>query len=262
MWHFNMNMLVLGAVLMMVQSAQADWRPSKAEMAALPPYCAVRFDGSPTEYKIWKTTMGGDFVHVHHYCAGLNFVNRARGMTSANKDRLGTLSAAVRNFDYILTHTHPGFSLRPEAMMNRGIALSMLPQKQGEAIGNLHKAIEMNPKLPHAYLTLADMYDKLKNYSKALETAAEGLRHNPDTRSLQRRYTELGGKLPYPAPIEPALVEAQAAIPDEVAVPTHSPTSPAESTVSMPATEIPAADPIVPPKIGSPQNPYCRFCPD
>lgn len=259
MRHFKKNMLVLGAGLAMVQSAAADWAPSKAEMATLPAYCAARFDERSAAFQTWKSTMGGDFIHVHHYCAGLNFVNRARGMASA-KDRRGVLGAAVRNFDYILTHTQPDFYLRAEALMNRGIAMSMM-QKPGEAVGNLHQAIEMNPRLPRAYMTLADLYDRQKNRSKALETVTAGLRHNPDAKSLQRRYTELGGKLPYPVPVEPASAEAAAAKPDEPATPAPA----AEPAAAAPVAEtpaVPAAEPAAAPKIGSPTNPYCRFCPD
>lgn len=243
--------LILGlAGFALAQPAVADWKPSPAEMAMLPPYCAARFDERSEAFKSWKSSMGQDFIHVHHYCAGLNFVNRARGMASSDKDRRGTLEAALRNFDYMLAHTHPDFSLRPEILMNRGIALSMM-NRMGEAVGNLLQSIEADPNQPRAYLTLADMYDKQRNRVKALETVTEGLRHNPDTKSLQRRYTELGGKLPYPEPVGPAPAAAQVDKPGE---------TPASDTDSTPPA--PAAGPETPPKIGSPTNPYCRFCPD
>ncbi|MHB1094097.1 tetratricopeptide repeat protein [Thiobacillus sp.] len=252
--------LMLGlAGLVMTLPAAAEWKPSPAEMATLPSYCAARFDEKSAAFKTWRDSMGSDFMHVHHYCAGLNFVNRARGMGSSNKDRRGTLEAALRNFDYMLAHTHPDFSLRPEILMNRGIALSMM-NRTGEAVGDLMKAIEADPKQPRAYMTLADLYSKQKNRAKALETVTEGLRHNPDTKSLQRRYTELGGKLPYPPPVEPAPVAVQVntdAIPAAEPGSTPSPVEPADSAPTSPA-ETAAA----PPKIGSPTNPYCRFCPD
>jgi len=246
--------LMLGlAGFALIQPAAADWKPSPAEMAMLPPYCAARFDEQSEAFKTWRSTMGQDFIHVHHYCAGLNFVNRALGMVSSDKGRQGTLEAALRNFDYMLTNTHPDFYLRPEILMNRGIALSMM-NRTGEAIGDLLKSIEANPDQPRAYLTLAEMYEKQKNRAKALETVTEGLRHNPDIKSLQRRYTELGGKLPYPEPIRPAPVAAQTDKPGDV--PGDAPAAAA----GAPATSTGDAD--APPKIGSPTNPYCRFCPD
>lgn len=256
--------LVVAWLAMMVQAppATAGWGPNAAEMAALPPYCAARFEEGSDAFKSWKAQMGGDFLHVHHYCAGLNMLNRARGSAaSGNKDMLG---AVVREFDYVLTHAESGFYLRPEILMNRGLALSML-NRHGEAVGNLQKAIELDPKQPRAYAALADLYDRQKNRSLALETVTAGLRHNPEAKSLQRRYTELGGKLPFPAPLPPVqaeparLVEPQAVKPAEpVASASASPADPAAASPAAPA----AAEPVAAPKIGSPKNPYCRFCPD
>src|SRR5574340_566471 len=104
------------AMLLPAPLAMAGWAPTQIEMATLPAYCAVKFDEAnhPESAEMWRSTMGrGNFVHIHHYCAGLNFVNRARGMTSANKGRQGTLEGALRNFDYVLDHTQPDFYLRP-----------------------------------------------------------------------------------------------------------------------------------------------------
>jgi len=243
--------LMLGlACLALTGPAGAAWKPSPAEMTMLPSYCAARFDEHSEAFKTWRSSMGPDFMHVHHYCAALNFVNRARGMVSSDQNRQGTLGAALRDFDYTLSHIHPDFYLRPEILMNRGIALSMM-NRTGEAVGDLLKSIEANPGQPRAFLALAEIYEKQKNRDKALETVTDGLRHNPGIKSLQRRYTALGGKLPYPAPVAPpSAAEAQAAQPDEAAA-------------SSGATEPSAAEPVeTPPKIGSPTNPYCRFCPD
>lgn len=247
-------MLAFALLALTLPAAAEEWKPSPAEMAMLPSYCTARFDEKSEAFKSWKASMGPDFIHVHHYCAGLNFVNRARGMASG-KAQQGELGSALLNFNYMLAHTQPDFSLRPEILMNRGIALSMM-NRMGEAIGDLLKSIEADPNQPRAYLTLADMYDKQRNRAKALGTVTEGLRHNPDTKSLQRRYTELGGKLPYPKPVGPAPVASQADKPGEM------PASDTDSTPPARTPAAPAAEPETPPQIGSPTNPYCRFCPD
>lgn len=241
------------ALLLPVASVMADGAPSQAEIAALPAYCAAKLvEGTnPEPAKIWRSSMGGDFIHMHHYCFGLNFLNRAR--RSFSSENSGTLAAAVREFDYMLSNCSPGFSLRPEILLNRGIALSMM-KRNGEAVGNLLKSIEMDPKQPRAYMVLADLYDKQKNRGKALETVTAGLRHNPSTKSLQRRYTELGGKLPYPEPVQSASVTGPEAQPD---------VTPATGMTPLVTPVVaPAEEPVAAPKIGSPKNPYCRFCPD
>lgn len=252
------------AALFALPAAQASWAPTATEMAALPAYCAARFNEGSDAFKTWRATMGGDFIHVHHYCAGINFINRSYGMQG--KDRQGTLGAAVQQFDYMLRHTSPDFHMRAEFLMNRGVALSLL-KKTGEAVANLNQAVEKNPELPRAWMTLADLYEAQKQRAKALETVTEGLRHNPGTRSLQRRYTELGGKLPYPEPIKPEPIKpepTQAATPPETAAPPAA-VEPA-ATTAQPAEATPVQTTQTPetaaPKIGSPTNPYCRFCPD
>ncbi|MBW8371327.1 MAG: hypothetical protein K0M66_10190 [Thiobacillus sp.] len=256
MKHSAKYLLILIGMLSQVSSVMAA--PSKAGLAALPPYCEARKNAGSESFRSWRSSMGGDFNHIHHYCNGLDLLNRARGSYSSKNSEM--LSAVVREFDYVLSHASPGFYMRSEILMNRGVALSMM-KRNGEAVSNLLKSIELDAKQPRAYMTLADVYDKMKNRGKALETVTDGLRHNPDTKSLQRRYTELGGKLPYPAPIEPVPAEAPETKPDEavVAAPPANPVAPPEDTS---ATLTPAAQPVEPPKIGSPTNPYCRFCPD
>ncbi len=250
------------AALFALPAAQAAWAPTAAEMAALPAYCGARFNDGSDAFKAWRANMGGDFNHIHHYCAGLNFLNRSYGVSSV-KDRQSTLGAVVREFDYVLTHASPDFYLRAEILMNRGVALSLL-KKPGEAIANLNQAIEKNPGLPRAWMTLADLYEAQKQRAKALETVTDGLRHNPGTRSLQRRYTELGGKLPYPEPIKPE--PTQAAAPPEAEPAKTPPAAEPAATAAQPAEAAPAqttqAAETPAPKIGSPTNPYCRFCPD
>lgn len=245
------------AVLLPVAPALAEFAPTQAEIAALPAFCAAKLaEGTnPEPAKVWRASMGSDFTHMHHYCFGLNFMNRARRSN-------GTPDAAVGQFDYVLRNTSPGFYMRPEILMNRGIALSMM-KRNGEAVGDLLKSIELDPKQPRAYVTLADLYEKQKNRSKALETVTAGLRQNPDTKSLQRRYTELGGKLPYPAPVQPAPAADSTAPTNVTPTPAANPAEPATGTsaIATPAGA-PAVEPATAPKIGSPKNPYCRFCAD
>lgn len=266
--------------LLPAPAALASWAPSQAEMAALPPYCAARFNEGSPAFRSWRSSMGSDFIHLHHYCAGVNFLNRGRGSFSSG--RKDTLGAAVREFDYVLGNVSSSFSLRPEILMNRGVALSLL-KRDGEAIGNLLEAIKLDPRQARAYSALADLYVKQNNRRKALETVSEGLRQSPDTKALQRRYVELGGKLPYPAPVaEPAAASPAAAAPAAaMAAPVVGSEAPAASAAEAavapaekvesasdraaavaPATTPPASDASSPPKIGSPTNPYCRFCPD
>lgn len=241
--------------------ARLPWVPTDAEMASLPPYCKTKMktnQGSP-EYNAWAATLGKDFQHTHHYCAGINFINRYYAARTA-LDKRTNLKDAETNLQYMVSHAEPTYSLMPDVYLNLGVVYS-LSNRPAQAITNYNKAIELNPRLPKAYAGLADFYLQGKQNAKALEIVTEGLRHNPETRSLQRRYKELGGKLPYPEPVavaekvEPVAEPAKATAMDQAA-PASDPAA------ASPGEAAPAAPAIVTPKIGSPTNPYCRFCPD
>jgi tetratricopeptide (TPR) repeat protein len=248
---------LLAGMLCSFAMAAEPWAPTDAELASLPPLCKVKMKagaGSP-EYITWQKSMGKDWLHTHHYCAGINFINRYYRARSESAKRFN-LKNAKGGLEYMVTHAAPTYSLMPDVYLNLGVAYS-LSNQPAQAITHFSKAIELNPRQPRAYSAMADYYVKIKQTARALETVSEGLRHNPDTRSLQRRYTELGGKRPYPAPIEPEQAAAPATPPTEkAAAPVVQ--APVEQAATMPAPEPVSSPPV----IGSPKNPYCRFCPD
>lgn len=261
-------MFLLGLVIVGSGTARADWRPSPQEMAMLPPYCAARFDEKSPAFARWKSILGQDFIHIHHYCAGLNFIQRATAQFS-RKDREGTLGAAVREMDYVLTHAQPDFSMRPEILTSRATALSLLG-KDGEAAVNLETAIQLNPKFSGAYRSLADLQVKLHQRERALETVTAGLQNIPDDRGLQRRYDQLGGKKPYPAPLEKAQAapapaqSAEQLAPGDLAAKRATGSDGSESAAAERAESAAdrAASTSAPPNAAKQANPWCRFCPD
>lgn len=246
-WFGRAGWLLVGLSL----NAQASYGPTAEEAKALPGYC----QGSAE----WNAILGPDATWNNHTCYGLNWLNRYYRARNP-RDRKFALQTALSDFNYSIKVLKPDFLLVPEIYMYRGITHSLLG-KNGAAMADLYKAIEMNPKLARAYAELADIYDvKLVKPSKALEIVTQGLRHNPETKPLQRRYAKLGGKLPFPAPIESASAVVPAAKTDERGMPATD--RPAEGSPEPAAVAAPVAEFAAPPKIGSQKNPYCRFCPD
>ena len=199
------------------------------------------------------TSDSRNWMHMHHYCDCIRFTDRAYAAIGNWNAMHGNLGAAIDGCDYVLSHTTADFYMRPEVHLQKGKAL-MLDRQENKAVGEFMEAIRGNPGLAQAYVELADIQARNKKSGEALKTVTEGLRHAPDSKPLKRRYTELGGKLPYPAPIVTAPAEPQVAKPDEAAA--------SASAAPGAATAVPPAEPDVPAKIGSPANPYCRFCPD
>lgn len=256
--------LIAGMFCALAMAAEPS-APTDAELASLPPLCKVKMKagaGSP-EYKTWEQSMGKDWLHTHHYCMGINSLNRYY-RARRESDKRSNLKSAQGNLQYMVTHAAPTYSLMPDVYLNLGVVYS-LSNQPAQAIAHFNKAIELNPRQPRAYNAMADYYAKIKQTVRALETVSEGLRHNPGTKSLQRRYQELGGKLPYPAPVAEEAATSQLTSPGPQVSSTPATATPPEASAPVKAEEKvtdPNGSSQAPPKIGSPTNPWCRFCPD
>lgn len=171
--------------------------PRGSDFLVLPKYCDAKLnkpDGDPEKLK-WGSTLGPDFIHVHHYCAGLNFMNRANKMVGRPHDRKELLTAADGEFRYLMTHATPQFSLMPEIAMNRGLANVRL-EKGAEAAKYFYRAVELKPDYAAAYGALSDYYRDLGNIAEARKIVQEGLAKVPDAKGLQRRQAELESMKP------------------------------------------------------------------
>jgi tetratricopeptide (TPR) repeat protein len=239
--------------------------PNDAELRSLPEYCQVKLRQKPGDpgYQRWLGILGPDYLHTHHYCAGLNFINRHYRARTAY-DRKYYLTASLGEFGYMITHASPTYSLMPDIYMNRAIALSKLG-RDGEAIVDFQKAIQLNPKLPRAYAMVADYYSDRKLKDKALAAVTEGLKQIPESKMLKKRFLELGGKEPFPEPYHSVATEEPAAASSETgssSVPPQ-PDAKTEHESTQPSAPAPETTNDAPrPAIGSPGNPWCRFCPD
>lgn len=238
---------------------EAAPRPTDAEMLSLPAYCQVKFNAPPQspEWKGWRDRIGANYIDLHHFCAGINFVNRYWGARNA-RDRGFYLQNAMNNFDYMVKAEKPDFTLRAELYSHRGEVFKLM-RRPAEAVREFNHALSIDPRFVKPYLQLAELNVAGKSPARALEIVTEGLRHVPDSTALQRRYLELGGKKPFPDPIV-----AKAAEPEPQPVATapavETPIEPAPAAAVSPQPEPKAATEPAP-TIGTPSNPYCRFCP-
>jgi tetratricopeptide (TPR) repeat protein len=163
------------------------------------------------------------------------------------------------NFNYMVNAEKPDFALRAELYSNRGEVFKLMG-KPGEAAKDFNHALSINPKLLKPYLQIADMHVAGKSTTRALEIVTEGLRHIPDSKALQRRYLELGGKKPFPEPIVTKVPEPVTSQTADVAPITERVVEPVPDLATPPVSESNIEAEPQPP-IGTPNNPYCRFCP-
>ncbi|MBW8328731.1 MAG: hypothetical protein K0M48_06150 [Thiobacillus sp.] len=237
-------LLALAGVLAADPAFALQWGRTAAEDAM----CSAQIAGRDKSDK-------QNWGHMHHYCDGLRFYNRALSSTRDRNDFNFNIKESLDGFDYVLSHTSKDFGMRPEVIAGKARTLALAGHK-GAAVSLYTGVVQQTPKYVPAYLYLADYYAS-SDRKKALSLVSDGLRHNPGTKSLQRRYQELGGKLPYPEP----LVQAAPAV--TTPPPAEAPVAAAEASAEVGSAEKMVTEPAAEkPKIGSPTNPYCRFCPD
>jgi tetratricopeptide (TPR) repeat protein len=255
----------------------AGWHayPTDEELNSLPPYCRVKLRSDPkgAEFKSMEAIYGPDWGHTHHLCAGLNDLNRYY-QARTPQDRRFNLNNAYGNLSYMVNHAAASFILMPEVYINRGQTLALM-NRDGEAIADLERATELNPKADRAYMLLADLWAKLKQHDKALAVVTEGLRQIPKSKALMHRYDRLGGKKPYPEPYphpeeKPAdeIKPSTAATPEQIPAPRDQASDLSSAAVrsARDAQPKPATNPNTESTraVGgqSRRNPWCRFCPE
>jgi len=203
--------------------------------------------------------------YAGHYCDGLRFLDRAYS-AMGNKREMGYyLGVAISNFSYELNRAKVDKARLGEFHVGKATALKLMGRK-AEAATEFNKALNYKINSPEVYQALADHFYETGNKEKALEMSTEGLKRNPNSTGLKRRYTEFGGKLPYPE----ALAETIPGVETNVMVKPVDKSEPSEAkgeaaSDSPDPNKLSTIEPspqAEPAKIGSPKNPYCRFCPD
>lgn len=196
-----------GALVLVLLAAtsyfgEAAYARSASDMLGLPPYCAGRFarDTNPMEYKRWEGRYGPDFLHTHHLCDAIIAINKIHRVKNA-MERNTLMKDAMGNLNYMIQHAKPDFGLMPDVYLYRSRVHNLL-DRRGEAVADLRKAIELNPKASASYLLAVGYLENIGQKEDALKLVTEGLRHLPDNQSLRKAYLKLGGKEPFPEPLQ------------------------------------------------------------
>lgn len=233
-------------------------------LTSIPAWAVLPYEATPAERAMCEARgmPGGQGRYQGHYCDGLRFIDRAYSALGNKQDMNYYLEVAIDNFNYVLGHTKEDDAMRGEVHVGKARALRLMGRK-AEAAAEFNKALSYKLDTPYVYRALADHYQETGNKQKALEMATEGLRRNPNSKGLKLLYTELGGKLPYPEAVAKTMPAEEPKVADksEATPPSEGVTNQAADGANPTAPTVPAPQ-IDPPKIGSPKNPYCRFCPD
>ncbi len=277
--------LLPGVVLAAGAVTRTGHWPTQEDFPFLPDYCAARFvdRGNPTpRYLHWSRILGASFGEtVHHLCAGINaarIASQAHNFPNYPGQEEFFLRQSLLEFQYVIDKASPAVALMPDTYSYQGQSYLRL-KDVGKAMTSFKRAIELNPKYLPAYVELTNLYVKMGagHTKEALFLVTEGLRHNPDSKALKRKYLELGGREPFPEPyVAPS---PQMSADSDKTAPSSTPTndippnvtpSQVQAAPSAPApipvaakTEDDRANIAPDPQstLGTKQNPWCRFCP-
>lgn len=190
--------------------------------------------------------MANNAVWFHHYCWGLLDKHRAFASVTAS-DRSFLTRIWRQEMEYIVNWTaRVNVKWEYLPLIHKEIAETyMLDKNYPYALRSATKAIELDAEFALGYVLIAEIYEQTKQREKALAAVTEGLKRVPTSKSLQRRYKEYGGSMPFPEPNVKKEPEPEPEPVKEAPVATQSGTTEAD------------VQPIKQP----PGNPYCRFCP-
>jgi tetratricopeptide (TPR) repeat protein len=160
------------------------------ELRVLPSYCTARLRGNlEVEKKRWEQTLGNDFIHLHHYCFALHFINKAN-MENNPEEKGYIYKRAMDNLQYMEKHATKSFVLMPEIYVKHGTVLRLV-NRDSEAARKFLKAIELRPSYTPAYSALSDYYLDLGNVEEARRIVEDGLGRSPNSKLLRRKLAEL-----------------------------------------------------------------------
>lgn len=254
----------------LLAGAAEPFAPTPAELAMLPAFCADRLQKGSSGKGVASAEQLGraNYLHIHHYCFAVNFVNRAR-RTVARKDRLYELGRAKSNYEYVVKATEPRFWMRPQIYVELGKVHVQL-KETADASRLFNEAIAFNPAYEPAYLALIDLIRDGGRGKDAMEVATAGLRHIPGSAPLKKLYLELGGKEPFPEPIAKAAPPAEAAPPEAPPPPSPEAAPGGEKQAASTEAKAPGEAALLPDGARAPESPAagepvptsgCRFCP-
>ncbi len=194
---------ILAIVAVMISMSAVAQKPdhvTAAEMGLIPAYCkdanSFGYGGtadsmSPNAPK-WVAMMGPGFWAVHHYCWAQIKLMRIQGPSVSQTIKQGTREAVLGDLLYSIENSPPDFVLLPEIYTKRGqVHLDL--KRPAAADASFAKARSLKPDYWPAYVHWAAYLQSIGRKASAKELAEEGLAYAPDSKSLRKLLSDLGG---------------------------------------------------------------------
>lgn len=195
-----------------------DFTFSLEELKAMPKWCQIRMlvqnrvvgvsrgkafgenvpDSTMNEYYKWAKVIGEDiFRYTHHYCAGLNWINRYKlsfvsQYKGVERDRDFALKSALNEFRFMRGRLRPKHKLY-YAMLMKEAYIYGEKKNFKKAIKNYSEIIKLKPRYVSAYVEYAQLLNSIGNSENAIKVLQFGLKKNKGSKIIEQLIVTWGG---------------------------------------------------------------------
>jgi tetratricopeptide (TPR) repeat protein len=176
----------LTTLLFLAFEAQAfNFTPTAAEWATWPEMCKARYArtriGSGSDFgtsvpqsvvQQWETQLGGGWNYVHHHCAGMIYLDRAKVEPEASKRKF-LLGRSIAEHSFALEHTPGGNPLAAEIRTRLGLTYREAGDT-AKSMEQFDQALRINAAYGPAYVGKAMLDRDAKNLDAAITTLRKG----------------------------------------------------------------------------------------
>jgi tetratricopeptide (TPR) repeat protein len=178
--------MALAALALAAFEAHAfNFTPTDAEWATWPEMCKARYSrtriGSGSEFgtsvpqgvvQQWQTQLGAGWNYVHHHCAGMIYLDRAK-LESNPSQRKFLLGKSISEHSFALEHTPADSPIAAEIRTRLGLTYREMGDRV-KAAEQFDAALKVNASYGSAYVGKA-LLDRDQNHpDAAIETLRKG----------------------------------------------------------------------------------------
>ena len=201
--HLTLALALMATERIAIAAWPANVTPT--EIALSSPFCAYirsekHFSGnlSPTG-RGWQSVLGSGFLHIHHYCYGQVYLQRAMRYGNSPAERKFLLTSALGEFQYVVRNSKSDFVLLPEIYTRMGDVqlLLSLPKDANESFA---RARAIKPDYWPGYSHWTEFLIRSGKRSEAKQLVIEGLKYSPKSKPLAQQYRELKDNSPEMVP--------------------------------------------------------------
>lgn len=166
-------------------ASEVATKPTDLEWATWPEYCRARYvvsaagresthvkDVSKATVSLWESRLGGWWYALHHHCAAMLQISRARIEPNAKK-RNHMLETAMRDLQFTLARTPESNAGYAESTIQLAFALELKGEVPA-ALEYVDGAIKANPKSANAYAAKSMILRNKKDLQGAVAALLAG----------------------------------------------------------------------------------------